>query len=601
MRGAPCRRGSTQGLEQLLVEGEHGHEVASEADAQMLHGVGQGLAVIQGDRRRPRDARLFAGTRASRAQGDQPGGRCFAVVVQAAPHLHDVLTRQGRTVPPEHDGDGRAHGAATQRPGQMEFSGSGARATHRSERDHAFGVEPGREQLEGAGRGQSLHLPEQGAAHGHALASGHAQHIRLRAAGVLGHAPVGQREHGAVQAEARSTTVDRAAGRVAPHRGREGRSQRGRAARHATASHELTRHIRQRGRPMVAAPSEHSVDGVRQLEAREVSVLGGAIPIAFEFGAHRRGLFEVALGASTLAATASTVTSTVGAPSLAAAAFAATAFAAATFGPCALGASVLGLARLATLATTTTLAASWLVLVTLLQAVIVFSYRREDGHVVIVFLGEDLGTGELPRLHRLTASARLREIAVGLVVAHGLRLRRLAASAFGQLEVMSAVRLSRLQGGLVELAQPEHTGLDFDDRGLSAILSHHGGETRAHRDLRRLADVGEQILLNRDLRNLLVVQWFTREAEHLDRGFCERHGRNPHTYDRRGGGTTRRREGFLRRRARNPKPHPVAVGDGTRSSGRSALGRQIARSSLKSGLEPATVDIQQQAGSLGPR
>jgi hypothetical protein len=127
----------------------------------------------------------------------------------------------------------------------------------------------------------------------------------------------------------------------------------------------------------------------------------------------------------------------------------------------------------------------------------------EDRSVVLVRWGRGL----FARFH--LGLRNLRDLDLGLL--------------FGELIVVSGLPLGRAEHVLREVAEPEDSGLDLDDRRLAAILLHHRGEPRAHRDLGGLADVAQEIALDRDLGDAFVVERLADEAKHLHRSFCKSH------------------------------------------------------------------------------
>ena len=90
------------------------------------------------------------------------------------------------------------------------------------------------------------------------------------------------------------------------------------------------------------------------------------------------------------------------------------------------------------------------------------------------------------------------------------------------LEVRTRAFRGKVQGK-IPFAQREDTGLDTHERIFLVPLLHERSEARAHGDLGALANVTEQILLNRDVGDLFIMEWFTYEAQNLRRGFRERH------------------------------------------------------------------------------
>ena len=177
-------------------------------------------------------------------------------------------------------------------------------------------------------------------------------------------------------------------------------------------------------------------------------------------------------------------------------------------------------------------------------------WRREDRLVVVVLVVEDLGAarGEIAaqRLvarHRRVAIARLVVLAVVLVLGRrlrlgaphgGLDLERVDLDA-GAVLAVGVLRLFLRDLGrrgrrgaalallAVPLAEREDARLHLDDRVVLVVLLEGRREPGAHRDLGRLAHVREEVLLDRELRDLLVVERLAGEAENLRGGFGERH------------------------------------------------------------------------------
>jgi hypothetical protein len=58
---------------------------------------------------------------------------------------------------------------------------------------------------------------------------------------------------------------------------------------------------------------------------------------------------------------------------------------------------------------------------------------------------------------------------------------------------------------LIPFAKSEYAGLDTNERILLVTLLDEGGEPRPHRYLRALADMAEEVLLDRYVSDLLVV------------------------------------------------------------------------------------------------
>jgi len=76
---------------------------------------------------------------------------------------------------------------------------------------------------------------------------------------------------------------------------------------------------------------------------------------------------------------------------------------------------------------------------------------------------------------------------------------------------------------LVPLGQCENTRLYADEGAIRCLFLHQGGEARAHRHFRALANVAEQVLVDREVGNLFVVQRAAHLAEHLDCSIRKRH------------------------------------------------------------------------------
>src|SRR5450432_4398322 len=91
------------------------------------------------------------------------------------------------------------------------------------------------------------------------------------------------------------------------------------------------------------------------------------------------------------------------------------------------------------------------------------------------------------------------------------------------LERWRAIRQALFDHRRIPLAQREHARLDAHERVLFVALLHQRGEARAHRDLWALTNVTEQILLNRYVGDLLVMEGLSDQAQNLRRGFRERH------------------------------------------------------------------------------
>ena len=79
----------------------------------------------------------------------------------------------------------------------------------------------------------------------------------------------------------------------------------------------------------------------------------------------------------------------------------------------------------------------------------------------------------------------------------------------------------------VPLTQGEDARLHANDRVRLVFLLQQRGEPGTHGDLGALADVGEKVLLDRKLGDLLVVEGLARDAQHFGCGFGERHIRLP--------------------------------------------------------------------------
>ncbi len=81
----------------------------------------------------------------------------------------------------------------------------------------------------------------------------------------------------------------------------------------------------------------------------------------------------------------------------------------------------------------------------------------------------------------------------------------------------------RAQRLLIPLPERKYARFDSDERRVSRVLLEHRGKPRAHRDLGALADVAEQVLLYRNIRDLFVVERPADKAEHLGRCISKRH------------------------------------------------------------------------------
>jgi len=80
------------------------------------------------------------------------------------------------------------------------------------------------------------------------------------------------------------------------------------------------------------------------------------------------------------------------------------------------------------------------------------------------------------------------------------RMRVIASSA------ATFLAITATQGLFVPFTEREHTRLHADERRISRVFLEHRGEPRAHRHFGALADVAEQVFLDRDVRDLFVVK-----------------------------------------------------------------------------------------------
>ncbi len=402
-------------------------------------------------------------------------------------------------LPPEVTGaadeDGDRDRTGTRAPGarQVEISSRGTGPTHATELGHAFGVQPGRHQLEEAG-GRHLTDPiDQRATDLLPLLLGGRDGLSLRVGGLLRGVPGEQLDGVAEQAKARCLSLPATLGGVAANRSGERGGEGLRVPLEPASLHELVRRLRQRGRLPVPALLEDGGQRVGQLLPEQVLVSGRALPVTVDgtgglatAAAPRRTAALVLLGGAAVVIAPATAAAPTTLPSLA------------------LAAAIVVVALLA--------------LVVALLLLHLALDLREDGLVVPLLLREDVG----PRVRGARGGGGALLVAAVVVLGLPLLLR-------GELVLVTGLGLRGLEHLGVELAQPEDAGLDLDDGGLAVVLSHHGREAGAHGGLRGLAHVREQISLDRDLRDLLVVKGLTDEPQHLRGGFRERHLSNPRT------------------------------------------------------------------------
>jgi hypothetical protein len=135
----------------------------------------------------------------------------------------------------------------------------------------------------------------------------------------------------------------------------------------------------------------------------------------------------------------------------------------------------------------------------------------------------------------------------GLLVLHLFLARRVIDLA--ALLLPFEARLDRL---LVPLAEGEDARLHADERQLRGVLLQHRREARAHRHLGALAHVRQEVLLDRDVRDLFVVKRPAHEAQHLGRSVRKRHDVRLFPSRADGRGTRPSRVHLSRKRERGP-------------------------------------------------
>ena len=423
--------------------------------------------------------------------------------MQGSTHLDDALRVELPPVPQDQNGEVHLLVAPTQGAREVELAGGAPRTAHRPQGADALRVEPRGEQLHEARRRQLFELAEEGAVHVPTLLVSRVARITLETSRVAREIPLGQGQLAVDVAETRPRVVAEAVG---ADRGRDRGRQRGRGAGEAPLADEQLRRAAVAHR-LAPLPGERLIDRVRQVTPEQVPVLGRPV--------HVEGLALL-----TLAAPPATI-------SLGAAPVAIPAAAIAPIAPVAPVAPVAPLTAVSALVTVAALVGLPAALATPTStpapalAVLVVAAVRASAAALALLGFVDLGEDRLVVVFFLREHVRARELApVHGPVLFAVRLRLRIGEAL-DVDVEVAVREGdRL---LVELAQREDAGLHLDDRLLAAVLLDHRREPGAHRHVGRLADMGEQVLRDRDLRDLLVVEGPAHQPEHLDGSFRERH------------------------------------------------------------------------------
>jgi len=102
-----------------------------------------------------------------------------------------------------------------------------------------------------------------------------------------------------------------------------------------------------------------------------------------------------------------------------------------------------------------------------------------------------------------------------------------ALSGFGALpdhiDGGGAISQSLINRRLVPVSEGKHTGLDADERVIFFPFLHERREPSPHRHLRAFAHVTEEVLLDGDIRDLLVMKGFSDEAQYFRRSFGKSH------------------------------------------------------------------------------
>ena len=162
----------------------------------------------------------------------------------------------------------------------------------------------------------------------------------------------------------------------------------------------------------------------------------------------------------------------------------------------------------------------------------------EDRLVVVVLVVEELGSarGEIAAKRVLTGDDERLVVLVAVTtrgVGAGLcfDLERVDVGALTVVVVAALGVGSCAVGGcaalLLALGRPlgerENARLHADDGVRLVFLLQERREPGTHGDLRALADVGEKVLLDGELGDLLVVERLACHAQHFGCGFGERH------------------------------------------------------------------------------
>jgi hypothetical protein len=145
----------------------------------------------------------------------------------------------------------------------------------------------------------------------------------------------------------------------------------------------------------------------------------------------------------------------------------------------------------------------------------VFARGDERGVVIVVVV---CGSGDLGAACA-GGSLDLERVDLGALAVLGVELGFVAALFTGRAATLLLLA--------VPLAQGKNARLHADDGRALVFLLQQRGEPGTHGDLGALAHVAEEVLLDGELRDLLVVEGLAGDAQHFGCGFRKRHVRLP--------------------------------------------------------------------------
>jgi hypothetical protein len=261
------KAGVAERLQQIEVDVAQGHLVLPQPDAEPLHASREVLPAEQRTRRCVVRRRFLATSRRYARGRDQPCARGSAVVMHGAAHLHDGIALDVAARAQHDDREPGLLRPAAQGPGEMQLTPGAPRTPHRTQGGQPFGVEPGRDELGEAGRGQIVESADERTAHLIALLLGGVLDVLLAAHDVAREQPLGQADALVDQTKARPRVAALSARCVRTQRGCDGGRERVGRAAEPPAADQLIGHAREACRSAIAA-REHAVRSIRQVLAQ---------------------------------------------------------------------------------------------------------------------------------------------------------------------------------------------------------------------------------------------------------------------------------------------------------------------------------------------